>query len=188
MPVVRHEDPFSATLLSSEVLPVTLEQRVLIKKVLDKACSDSRFSDKAYVAIDKILTGGAVVPPVVTSLNPGSATVGDPSFTLHVLGSGFTPGSIIVFNGGEEVTAFVSDTELTTEVDMSTVTVASAVPVAVLNVDGVLSDAQSFVFQDAVSFAALKLEKEKEEAEKKAAARKIAEAREEREKNEREKK
>jgi hypothetical protein len=54
----------------------------------------------------------------VTELDPESANIGDPSFTLHVHGTGFGPDSVIVFNGHEEPTTFVSTTELTTGVDM----------------------------------------------------------------------
>ena len=151
MPTVLHPDPFNAVLLSSESFVVSQEQKDYIKKVLDRACSDSRFAEKAYAAIYLILTGGSVVVPEVTSLNPGSATVGDADFTLHVMGSGFTAGSKIYFNGGEEPTTYVSATELTTGVNMATVTGPSTVPVAVLSEDGVMSDAVNFVFQEAVA-------------------------------------
>lgn len=54
----------------------------------------------------------------VTELDPESAEIGEPSFTLHVLGTGFGPDSKIVFNGNEEPTTFVSPEELTTGVNM----------------------------------------------------------------------
>jgi hypothetical protein len=150
MPVVQalFQDPFAPVLLSSPPLAVTDEQKLYIKKVLDKACSDSRFAEKAYVAILFVLSGGSVTVPVVTSLTPASATIGDPNFTLHVIGTGFSTLSKIVFNGGEESTTYVSDTELTTDVDMSTVTVPSTVPVLVVSGDGVLSNAMNFTFND----------------------------------------
>lgn len=53
------------------------------------------------------------------TLDPATAAIGDPSFTLHVHGTGFTATSVIVFAGQDEPTTFVSDTELTTGVDMS---------------------------------------------------------------------
>jgi hypothetical protein len=149
MPGVKalFQDPFSPVLLSSAALELSDEQKQYIRKVLDKACSDSRFAEKAYIAILFILSGGSVTVPVVTSLTPGSATVGDPDFTLHVMGTGFSVLSKIIFNGSEEPTTFVSDTELTTGVDMSTVSGPSIVPVAVLSGEGVLSNAENFVFQ-----------------------------------------
>jgi hypothetical protein len=54
----------------------------------------------------------------VTELEPATANIGDPSFTLHVHGTGFGPDSKIVFNGHDEPTTFVSRNELTTGVDM----------------------------------------------------------------------
>lgn len=148
MPTVLRPDPFGAVLLNSPALPVTDEQKNLVREVLDISSSDSRFAEKAYIAITRILTGGSVVVPKVTSLTPNSAEVGDPSFLLHVHGTGFTSGSIIMFNGGEEPTTFVGPTELTTQVDMTTVAGPAVVPVAVLSTDGVLSDSMNFAFTD----------------------------------------
>lgn len=148
MPLLR-ADPFNAVLLNSEPLLVSEEQKSYIKDILDIACSDSRFAEKAYAAITRVLTAGSTEEPVVSSLNPGSATLGDPSFTLHVLGTGFNAESLIVWNGSEEPTTYVSATELTTGVDMSTAVVAVNIPVAVLNSDGVMSEASTFVIQEA---------------------------------------
>jgi hypothetical protein len=147
MPIpVLFQDPFSPKLLTSPVLPVTEEQKMYVRKVLDKACSDSRFADKAYVAIAYILSGGSVVVPNILSLSPSSAEVGDPDFTLHVHGTGFTPTSKIFFNGGEEPTTYVSASELTTGVSMATVSGASVVPVNVVSADGVSSTPLNFTF------------------------------------------
>jgi hypothetical protein len=55
----------------------------------------------------------------VTRLLPPSAAIGDPSFVLRVIGSGFNETSVIVFADEDEETTFVSDVELTTLVDMS---------------------------------------------------------------------
>jgi len=150
MPVVRsfYQDPFSPVLFSSPALLVTDEQKMYIKKVLDKSSSDSRFSDKAYVAISLILTGGSAKVQTVTSLTPNSAEVGDPDFLLHVHGTNFTSLSKIVFNGSEEPTTFVSATELTTTVNMAKVSGPSVVPVAVLSEQGVLSASTNFTFTD----------------------------------------
>jgi len=78
-----------------------------------------------------ILTWSGMVAPTVTALVPATATIGDPNFTLHVQGTGFTPGSVILWNGGREATVFVSATELTTGVNMATATTAVPIPVAV---------------------------------------------------------
>lgn len=66
---------------------------------------------------------GNVVPaptaPTLDSLDPPDATAGDPDVTLRCLGTGFTDATVINFNGGDETTVFVSDSELTTIVKTS---------------------------------------------------------------------
>lgn len=73
------------------------------------------------------------IPPGVDALVPATAALGDPSFTLHVQGSGFKPTSQILWNGSPEPTVFVSEFELTTGVNMDTAHHAVDIPVAVLN-------------------------------------------------------
>lgn len=89
--------------------------------------------------------GEPAAPPVLTSISPATAVVGDADFTMTAQGSGFTADSVIVFNDGEEPTTFVSDTELTTIVMPSTASGAVVVPVLVRNADGD-SDPQDFTF------------------------------------------
>jgi len=95
----------------------------------------------------------AVTAVWLTSLEPAAAALGDPPFTLHVHGSGFIPDAVIVWNGGDETTTVVSDTELTTEVDMSTATTAMPIPVEVRTADGV-SNGLTFTLQAATVEAA----------------------------------
>jgi len=159
MPVLvrpLYQDPFAPMLRTSEVLAVSEEQKMYIREVLSIGASDEQFADKMYKAITRILTGGSVKAPLVSALTPGSATIGDPSFDIHVHGSNFTPESKIIFNGFEEPTTFVSAGELTTGVDMSVWLAAATVPVAVQNGDGVISNAQSFVFQDVAAMSTQK--------------------------------
>jgi hypothetical protein len=75
------------------------------------------------------------IPPTIASLNPASAAIGDPSFTLHVIGANFRANSVINWNGSPEPTTYVSPTELTTQVDMSTATTPTAIPVTVETFD-----------------------------------------------------
>lgn len=49
----------------------------------------------------------------VTTVNPSTAAVGAAGFTITVTGTGFTPGSIISFDGDERTTTFVNSTRLT---------------------------------------------------------------------------
>jgi hypothetical protein len=83
----------------------------------------------------------------VTELEPSSANIGDPSFTLHVHGTGFGPDSKIVFNGHDEPTTFVSRNELTTGVDMKVWKAESApLPVFVRTGLGDASEPLDFQF------------------------------------------
>jgi hypothetical protein len=66
--------------------------------------------------------------PSVASLNPTSAVVGDPGFTLTVVGTNFVSGSVVRWNGLDRATTFVSGTQLTaaiTAADIATVETAS---------------------------------------------------------------
>jgi hypothetical protein len=145
------QDPFAPVLFNSPALAVTDEQKGYVKKVLDKSCSDSQFSDKAYRAITLILTGGNAQVPVVTSLTPNSAEIGDADFVLHVHGTGFKNTDTIVFAGVDEPTTFVSTSELTTGVNMSVWVGPDALPVLVRNAEGVLSAPMTFTFVDNVA-------------------------------------
>jgi hypothetical protein len=151
-----YQDPFSPILFNSPALVVTDEQKKYIKEILDTACSDSKFAEKAYNAIILLLTGGSVKVPTVTSLVPNSAEIGSASFTLHVHGTNLKLGSIIVFAGVEEPTTHVSDSELTTGVDMSLWVGPDAVPVAVKSPDGEFSVAMTFTFVDPAARSASK--------------------------------
>src|SRR5262245_49995622 len=75
-------------------------------------------------------------PPAVSAIDPSTAALGSPSFTLHVLGTGFFPNAVILWNGSPEQTTVVSATELTTTVNMASAEVAMEIPVAVQNGDG----------------------------------------------------
>ena len=146
----HYVDPFNPLLLKSEKLDVSIEQKLLIHEVLMKSSSDSRFAEKAYESIIVILTAGPTPIPEVTSLTPNTAVVGDPSFDVHVHGKNFHDGSVIVFNGIEEPTMLVSDTEVKTGVDMSIWTTADTVQIGVAN-DGVQSNLMDFTFTDPAS-------------------------------------
>ena len=84
--------------------------------------------------------------PTLTSLDPTTAVLGSASFTLRCLGSGFAEGAQILFNGYPEPTTVVSDSEVTTAVDMGTAEVAMPIPVLVRNPDGQQTETQMFTF------------------------------------------
>jgi hypothetical protein len=147
MPSVIRPDAFNPTLIASPPVDVSIEQMEYVRQVLVRACSDSRFADKAYAAIVVIMGGSNVPIPEVTSLNPSSVNLGEPSFDIHVMGRNFREDSVIVFNGYVEPTTFVSDTELTTIVNMTVWAAPAILPVQVMT-DNVQSDPVMFEFID----------------------------------------
>jgi hypothetical protein len=96
---------------------------------------------------------GTPLAPVVTALDPATTEIGAPTFTIHVRGTGFIAGAVIVFADHDEPTTWLGPTDLTTDVNMSVWHGADTVAVAVRNADGVLSNAQPFTFTEAASRA-----------------------------------
>lgn len=139
-------EPFDAKLVTTNVLNVNEEQWDYIKDILNVSCSDSRFAQKAFVAIMRVLTGESMSSPVVVSLSPSTVVLGSPSFDVHVIGTGFNPDSVIVFNGHDEPTTFVSATDLSTGVNMPLWQAPAVVPIAVRNPSGTLSNSENFTF------------------------------------------
>jgi len=91
---------------------------------------------------------GEDVAPDLESLDPDEADAGDATdIVMRVLGTGFTPESVIYFNGLAEPTTFVSETEVTTGVKPSLFTVPAVCPVTVRNGEHE-SDALEFEFLD----------------------------------------
>jgi hypothetical protein len=100
--------------------------------------------------------GGPVPPeppalPTLTSLSPNTAVAGAPDdIVMSAIGTGFTPQSIIVFNGFSEPTTFVSDTEVTTGVKPSLFVVPAVCPVEV-HTGTTVSGPIDFTFTEAVA-------------------------------------
>lgn len=120
----------------------------------ERVCVGSSLATLIHTSMPVVsaVRGPAFVPdslptPVVSSLVPATAVIGAANFTLHVHGTGFTPGCKIVFNGYEEPTTLVSVTELTTGVNMAVWTAPSLpLPVAVRGLDGRVSNNLPFTF------------------------------------------
>jgi len=93
----------------------------------------------------RVTPGQPQEPPVLDSLTPTGAVVGDPDLVLTLTGSNFTEGSVIVFNGGDEITTYVSPTSLTTGVKPSLVGAPITVPVEVRDSGG-RSNSLNFAF------------------------------------------
>lgn len=77
--------------------------------------------------------------PTLDSLSPATVVVGSPDFTLHVIGQRLGDDAVISLNGVNAPTGFVDVTELTTDVEMATVTVGS-IPVKVRSATGLYSN------------------------------------------------
>jgi hypothetical protein len=76
----------------------------------------------------------ADMAPAITALTPATAVAGDATdIDMIVEGSGFTPASVISFNGLSEPTTFIDDTQVSTGVKPSLFTVPADCPVAVRN-------------------------------------------------------
>ena len=88
-------------------------------------------------------------PLSIDKLEPSSAEIGGVDVGMTVTGTGFAPTSKIVFNGGEEVTNVISDTECSTTVKPSLAQAAVDVPVLV-RTDMGTSNTLTFSFTEPV--------------------------------------
>ena len=71
--------------------------------------------------------------PTITGLNPSSAAVGGPAFTLTVNGTGFVSGSVVRWNGSARATTYVSDTRLTASIPAADIAAVGPANVTVFN-------------------------------------------------------
>jgi hypothetical protein len=84
--------------------------------------------------------------PAVTALTPATAVAGDATdITMIVEGDGFTPASVIRFNGLDEPTTFIDASQVSTVVKPSLFVVPADCPVTVRN-GAAISNAQTFSF------------------------------------------
>jgi uncharacterized protein (TIGR03437 family) len=83
-------------------------------------------------------------PATISSLSPSTVYVGQPSFTLTVNGSGFTPGAAVQMNGSQLPTTFVNSTQLTATVPASFIMASGTATITVIS-GGVPSAGASFV-------------------------------------------
>jgi hypothetical protein len=74
---------------------------------------------------------GELNPPRATGMDPTGCAIGDAPLTLHVTGTDFTTDTLIVFDEVPSVTTFVSDTELTLDLNPAAFVDARGYPVTV---------------------------------------------------------
>ncbi|MCI0409490.1 MAG: hypothetical protein L0191_13180, partial [Acidobacteria bacterium] len=69
--------------------------------------------------------------PALNSINPDTAMVGDPAFTLIVTGSKFLPGSVVRWNGSARPTTFIGSSQLRAAIPASDLASAGSAEVTV---------------------------------------------------------
>jgi hypothetical protein len=67
----------------------------------------------------------------ISALSPSTTGVGASSFTLTVNGNGFSPNSMVFFNGVAQPTTFVSAAQITAMISASEVAMTGTLPVYV---------------------------------------------------------
>jgi hypothetical protein len=86
--------------------------------------------------------------PVINSISPTTAAIGDPSFDLVIAGSGFDNSTVINFANQDEPTTLVSSSSVKTGVNMDVWHGPDSLPVYVRN-DDVQSNTVMFTFTEA---------------------------------------
>ena len=129
----------------------------------DPATPPEELTNEEYVqwAYDNLMPFWAIkanlkyrTPPTVSGLEPSTAAIGDPSFTLYVSGTNFHPESVIVFAGQDENTSLDEDGRLSTGVNMDYWHGADTVQVSVRNgPGGAVSEPVDFTFTEAAGGA-----------------------------------
>jgi hypothetical protein len=131
----RSADPFIMRSLPSN--PVGRPFHVLLRRsvcaaalvLTAAACKDS--------------TGSGERGPAITHLAPGKLLQSGAPEVLTVTGSGFVDGSVVHVNGTPELTAFVSASQLVTEVSVAHMQQAGTLQITVVNPRGKASDAMA---------------------------------------------
>jgi hypothetical protein len=109
---------------------------------LTAAIPSSDIASAGSLSITVVNPGGASSPltlavnnpvPSLTSLSPGSTTVGGPAFTLTVGGANFVSGSVIQVNGSNRTTTFVSSTQLNAAIPASDIASAGTLSISVVS-------------------------------------------------------
>jgi hypothetical protein len=86
----------------------------------------------------------APVPHINQPLQPSSAAPGSGSVALTILGTGFTSGSVVLWNGSSLNTTFVNSTTLTATVPASDTATAGTATVTVRNSPNIVSNTAYF--------------------------------------------
>ncbi len=97
-----------------------------------------------------------VIPvPAITTLNPSQAVVASPAFTLSVAGSNFASTSILVWNGFDLRTTFVSASSLTASIPANLLGAAGIAKVRIRNTSTVQSAEVDFEVLNPLSISSI---------------------------------
>jgi len=99
--------------------------------------------------------GAAAVAPALNSIVPNTAAAGSGSFTLTLNGSGFTSGSVVLWNGISRSTSFVSSTQLSASIPATDVAALGSALVQVNNAGAISPSATFTINQVPPSIASL---------------------------------
>lgn len=83
--------------------------------------------------------GFTVLPPAelsLTRISPTRVPAGGPAFVVTAIGTGFTPTSIVQWNGAARPTTYVSSTELTAQISANDIAQAGSAALTVFNPGG----------------------------------------------------
>jgi outer membrane protein assembly factor BamB len=91
----------------------------------------------SYVALLLPLAVIAGCAPTVSSVSPPSVAAGSPAFTMTVLGTGFSSGSTVQWNGSPRSTQYVSTTELLAQVNAADIAGTGNASITVTNAQSI---------------------------------------------------
>lgn len=91
----------------------------------------------SFVALLLPLAILAGCTPAVSTVSPPSVTAGGPAFTMTVLGTGFSNGSTVQWNGSPRSTQYVSTTELLAQVNAADIAGTGNASITVTNPQGI---------------------------------------------------
>lgn len=90
----------------------------------------------SFVPLPILLAIIAGCAPAVSSVSPPSVAAGGPAFTMTVLGSGFSGGSTVQWNGSPRSTQYVSATELLAQINAADIAATGSASITVTNPQG----------------------------------------------------
>ena len=150
--VMWNDTPLATTFLSATSLQALVPE------------SDLLAPGSAAVTVSNAATGGpasaalafavtALAEPNLTVVSPASTAVASPSFALTVLGTGFTPESVVTWNGSPRATTYVTPTQLSAGINAADAATPGTVSVAVVDPasGNVPTNALSFIVTPAVA-------------------------------------